>query len=409
MDFNFYDLYLRAGLSDPIAKSLDSITSSFIVLVLAFIVTLIFKKALLVFFNQIAKRTKSNFDDYLIKNKVPATLSYFPGLFVLIWLLPNTLENFSVLKNPVSVVLDVIGALLTIGIIRKLLNSLKDFLKILTTFKDKPIDSYIQVFMIFVWFVGIITILSLLSGKDISAFLTTLGAMSAIILLIFKDTIMGFVASIQVTINDTVRIGDWITMKSCDADGDVIEINLSTVKVQNFDKTITTIPTYKLVSDSFINWRGMSEAGGRRIKRSIQVKVSSIKFIDENSISKYAKIQRISDFVSQKSKEIEDDNSKKGIDKSLMVNGRNMTNLGLFRRYALAYLETHPKINQDMTVMVRQLAPTPQGIPIEVYVFIKDKVWLNYEQIVSGIFDHLLASLSYFELESFELFGDKKV
>ena len=409
MDFNFYDLYLRAGLSDPIAKSLDSITSSFIVLVLAFIVTLIFKKTLLVFFNQIAKRTKSNFDDYLIKNKVPATLSFFPGLFVLIWLLPNTLENFSVLKNPVSVVLDVIGALLTIGIIRKLLNSLKDFLKILPAFKDKPIDSYIQVFMIFVWFVGIITILSLLSGKDISTFLTTLGAMSAIILLIFKDTIMGFVASIQVTINDTVRIGDWITMKSCDADGDVIEINLSTVKVQNFDKTITTIPTYKLVSDSFINWRGMSEAGGRRIKRSIQVKVSSIKFIDENSISKYAKIQRISDFISQKSKEIEDDNAKKGIDKSLMVNGRNMTNLGLFRRYALDYLETHPEINQDMTVMVRQLSPTPQGIPIEVYVFIKDKVWLNYEQIVSGIFDHLLASLSYFELESFELFGDKKV
>jgi miniconductance mechanosensitive channel len=409
MDFNFYNLYLRAGLSDPIAKSLDSITSSFIVLVIAFIVTLIFKKTLLVFFNQIAKRTKSNFDDYLIKNKVPATLSFFPGLFVLIWLLPNTLENFSMLKNPVSVVLDVIGALLTIGIIRKLLNSLKDFLKILPAFKDKPIDSYIQVFMIFVWFIGIITILSLLSGKDISAFLTTLGAMSAIILLIFKDTIMGFVASIQVTINDTVRIGDWITMKSCDADGDVIEINLSTVKVQNFDKTITTIPTYKLVSDSFINWRGMIEAGGRRIKRSIQVKVSSIKFIDENSISKYAKIQRISDFISQKSKEIEDDNAKKGIDKSLMVNGRNMTNLGLFRRYALDYLETHPEINQDMTVMVRQLSPTPQGIPIEVYVFIKDKVWLNYEQIVSSIFDHLLASLSYFDLESFELFGDKKV
>jgi len=409
MDFNFYNLYLRAGLSDPIAKSLDSITSSFIVLVIAFIVTLIFKKTLLVFFNQIAKRTKSNFDDYLIKNKVPATLSFFPGLFVLIWLLPNTLENFSVLKNPVSVVLDVIGALLTIDIIRKLLNSLKDFLKILPAFKDKPIDSYIQVFMIFVWFIGIITILSLLSGKDISAFLTTLGAMSAIILLIFKDTIMGFVASTQVTINDTVRIGDWITMKSCDADGDVIEINLSTVKVQNFDKTITTIPTYKLVSDSFINWRGMIEAGGRRIKRSIQVKVSSIKFIDENSISKYAKIQRISDFISQKSKEIEDDNAKKGIDKSLMVNGRNMTNLGLFRRYALDYLETHPEINQDMTVMVRQLSPTPQGIPIEVYVFIKDKVWLNYEQIVSSIFDHLIASLSYLDLESFELFGDKKV
>ena len=152
-----------------------------------------------------------------------------------------------------------------------------------------------------------------------------------------------------------------------------------------------------------------SESGGRRIKRSIQIKVSSIKFIDKNSISKYVKIQRISEFVSQKSKEIEDDNAQKGIDKSLMVNGRNMTNLGLFRRYALAYLETHPEINHDMTVMVRQLAPTTQGIPIEVYVFIKNKDWLNYEQIVSGIFDHLLASLSFFNLESFELFGDKKV
>ena len=233
--------------------------------------------------------------------------------------------------------------------------------------------------------------------------------MSAIILLIFKDSILGFVTSIQITINDTVRIGDWITMKSSNADGNVIEINLSTVKVQNFDNTITTIPTYKLVSDSFINWRGMNESKGRRIKRSLLIKISSIKFLNENELKKIEKIELISDFVKARKEEIKNENSMKKIDKSILLNGRNLTNLGLFRNYALKYLKSHQKINQDMTVMCRQLKPTSEGVPIEIYAFSKEKKWEDYEEITSDIFDHFLSSLPYFNLECFELSTNKIV
>lgn len=261
--------------------------------------------------------------------------------------------------------------------------------------------------MIFIWFFGIMVIFSIISGKDVGTFLATLGALSAVILLIFKDTILGFVASIQVTVNDIVRIGDWITMKSYHADGDVIEINLSTVKVQNFDKTITSIPTYKLVSDSFINWRGMSESGGRRIKRSILIKVSSIKFLNDEKLTKLKEIERISSYITQRKEDIEKDNKDKGVNKKLLLNGRNMTNIGLFRRYALAYLKDHPQISQDLTVMVRQLAPSPEGVPLEIYVFVIDKVWINYEKIMSDIFDHLLAAIPTFDLECFEYTSEK--
>ena len=245
-------------------------------------------------------------------------------------------------------------------------------------------------------------IFSIITGKDIGTFIATLGALSAIILLIFKDSILGFVASIQVTINDTVRIGDWITMKSYNADGDVTEINLSTVKVQNFDNTITSIPTYKLVSDSFVNWRGMSESGGRRIKRALLIRVSSIRFVDDLQLEKLLKIERIAPFIKQRKKEIEVENIAQQADKSLLLNGRNMTNIGLFRRYAMAYLENHPEINNNLTLMVRQLAPTPEGVPLEVYVFVKDKLWVNYESIMTDIFDHLFAAIPFFELECFE-------
>tara|TARA_B100001175_G_C19495720_1_gene635165 strand:+ start:140 stop:1384 length:1245 start_codon:yes stop_codon:yes gene_type:complete len=396
------DFYQRLGINQSMAEDLDAITFGLIVILMAFIFWLVSKRILRLIFLKISKRTKSKFDDFLIKNKIPETLSFFPPLFILIGFLPQSLISFPLLEEPVASLLEILGAIVTIILLRRLLNSFKDFFKTLNNFKNKPIDSYIQVIMIFVWFIGIMFVFSILSGKDIGTFLATLGALSALILLIFKDSILGFVASIQVTINDTVRIGDWITMKSYNADGDVIEINLSTVKVQNFDNTITSIPTYKLVSDSFVNWRGMSESGGRRIKRALLIRVSSIHFVDDVQLEKLLKIQRISPFITKRKKEIEIENNAEGSDKSLLLNGRNMTNIGLFRKYALAYLHKHPKINSNLTVMVRQLAPTSEGVPLEVYVFVKDKVWVNYESIVSDIFDHLLASISFFELECFE-------
>ena len=402
------DFYERLGISPAMAKDLEAITFGVIIGLLAFIFWMVSKRIFRLIFLNVSKRTKSKFDDFLVKNKIPETLSLFPPLFLLIGFLPQSLNSFSLLQEPLASILEILGAIFTILLIRRLLNSVKDFFKTLKNFKDKPIDSYIQVIMIFVWFVGVMFIFSILSGKDIGTFLATLGALSAVILLIFKDSILGFVASIQVTVNDTVRMGDWITMKSYNADGDVIEINLSTVKVQNFDNTITSIPTYKLVSDSFVNWRGMSESGGRRIKRSLLIRVSSITFVEDQQLQELEKIERIADYIRQRKEDIEVENRANKTDKSLLLNGRNMTNIGLFRRYALDYLKNHPEINKDLTVMVRQLAPTSEGVPLEVYVFVKDKVWVNYERIMSDIFDHLLAAIPYFKLECFEYASGSK-
>ena len=242
----------------------------------------------------------------------------------------------------------------------------------------------------------------IITGIEFLRFVTGLGAASAIILLIFKDTILGFVASIQVSINDMVRIGDWVTFDKFGADGDVIEINLATVKVQNFDKTITTIPTYALISDSFRNWRGMMESDGRRIKRAIKVKQDSVRFLNDTDLERLKQIQLISEYIGTRQNDIERFNASHNVDKSVPINGRNLTNIGLFRKYIESYLMNHPAINKDMTLMVRQLEPTGQGWPIELYTFSADKRWENYEHIMSDIFDHIVSSVSYFDLELFE-------
>tara|TARA_R110001606_G_scaffold34895_6_gene102268 strand:- start:371 stop:1219 length:849 start_codon:yes stop_codon:yes gene_type:complete len=257
--------------------------------------------------------------------------------------------------------------------------------------------------MIIAWIGGILTLFAVLTDITIWKFFTTLGAASAVILLIFKDTILGLVASIQVSINDMVRIGDWITFEKFGADGNVTEISLATVKVQNFDMTITTIPTYSLISDSFKNWRGMQESGGRRIKRALLIKQGSIKFLTAENIETLKGIQIIAQYIETRNNNIENFNKEHDIDKQMSINGRNLTNIGVFRKYVETYLKNHSAINQKMTLMTRQLSPTPQGIPLEIYAFSSDKRWENYEYIMADIFDHLLAALPYFELELFEL------
>ena len=407
MKFDLFKIYKKLGMREGFAELMEVFTYILIIFSLTVLLWFISRRILRSFFYKVSKNTKSKFDDFLLKNKVPSIIACFPPILLLFFSLDDILSKYPNILEFTEILLEVLGTLITIVFVKRLLNSIKDYLKTLSNFRDKPIDSYIQVIMIFIWFFGIMVIFSIISGKDIGTFLATLGALSAVILLIFKDTILGFVASIQVTVNDIVRIGDWITMKSYYADGDVIEINLSTVKVQNFDKTITSIPTYKLVSDSFINWRGMSESGGRRIKRSILIKVSSIKFLDDEQLTKLKQIERISSFITKRKEEIEKENKDKGVNKKLLLNGRNMTNIGLYRRYALAYLKDHPQISQDLTIMVRQLAPSPEGVPIEIYVFVKDKVWVNYEKIMSDIFDHLLAAIPTFDLECFEYTSEK--
>ena len=319
-------------------------------------------------------------DSLLIKNKVPVLLSFIPSLFFLYIVIPTYVENLVIVIEALTIVLFIIT-------VKSILGTVKDYFKLSSSLKHIPIDSYIQVVMIFIWFVGIILILSVLTGREIGTFLASLGALSAIIILVFRDTILGFVSSIQITVNDTVRIGDWITMKGSDADGTVIEVNLSTVKVQNFDNTITTIPTYKLVSDSFINWRGMEESKGRRIKRSLLIKPSSVRFLENEDIIELKKVELIKDYLTQKSSEIEIYNQKENADKTMLLNGRNLTNFGVFRKYIEEYLKAHPMTNEDLTLMCRQLEPTSQGIPIQIYTFSKDKEWTKYEALTSDIFD----------------------
>jgi len=399
--------FRRAILDKLTENSFNSETaelSTLVILLISYlIITIILfwisKKTILSVFKKLTTKTKSTFDDILLLHNIPKLLSYFPALFLLHKLIPELFENQDWIEN----IFEALTIVVALALIRSLLKSLRDYLKTLSSFKDKPIDSYIQVIMIFLWFVGGIIILSVLTGTEIGTFLTTLGALSAVLLFVFKDTILGFVASVQITINDTVRIGDWISMTNSNADGTVLKISLSTVQIQNFDNTITSIPTYKLISDSFINWRGMSESSGRRIKRSILIKVGSIRFLKENEIQPLKKIKLMNGVIQTKEDEIQSHNETSNVDKSLLINGRNITNIGLFRSYTEAFLKQHPMISKEMTLMCRQLAPTSQGIPIEVYAFSKDKDWVKYEGIVADIFDHLLASTEYFHLECFEL------
>ncbi len=398
-----YDLLIEKGLSETAAEYFNMLALLLALLLIAFIVDFITKRLLHRFSSGIAKRTKTNFDDILITNKLPRNIAHIIPLVILIEFVPQVFSDFENAEDIIEKTLKVIAIVLTLRIIRSLLNSVKDYLKTLTRYKDKPIDSYIQVFMIFAWILGIFSIFAIITGISFLKFATTLGAASAVILLVFKDTILGFVASIQVSINDMVRIGDWITFEKYGADGDVTEINLATVKVQNWDMTITTIPTYALISDSFKNWRGMKASGGRRIKRSVIIKASTINFLTKADIERFKKIELVSTYLDNSSKEIEKHNDDNNNDKSVLINGRNLTNFGVFRKYLQTYIENHSAINKDMTLMVRQLAPTAQGIPMEVYAFSSDQRWENYEYIMGDIFDHVLAAVKYFDLEIYEL------
>lgn len=399
----FYDYFISIGISELSAKYFNMFALLIILIVLIYIADRIARLILVNFFGKLSESTATNFDDLLVNHRAPRRIAHLVPLLLTIKLFPVVFYDFPQFEIHIVMLLKVYGIILTVWIIRSVLKTFESYFKTLPQLKDKPIDSYIQVAMMFIWIIGIASILAILINLSFLKFFTTLGAASAILLLIFKDTIMGFVASIQVAINDSVRIGDWITMEKYGADGDVVEINLSTVQVQNFDMTITHIPTYALITDSFKNWRGMQSSGGRRIKRSIILKSKSIKYLTVDDIEKLKKIQLITSYLNTKQKEIDKSNTKKNVDKSVLINGLNLTNLGVFRKYLQTYIEKHSGINKEMFIMVRQLAPTSQGLPLEIYCFSSDKRWENYEYIMSDIFDHTLAAVPYFDLEVFEL------
>ncbi|MDN3723604.1 mechanosensitive ion channel [Aequorivita sp. SDUM287046] len=393
---------VNEGMAIDWAIFLNVLLNCIIVFTGVLILEVIFRKFIIEAFRAFSNKTKTTFDDYLVKSNFPKYIAHGILLGIIWYLLPIIFIESPLMTGMMMVVAQVYLVILCVYIFRSILRTTRNYLVENDRYRDKPMESYVQVMMIFAWGVGIFWIIQLLTGFSLVS-LTTLGAASAVILLIFKDTILGFVASIQVSVNDIVRIGDWITFSKYGADGYVTEINLATVRVQNWDNTYTTIPTYSLIADSFQNWRGMQESDGRRIKRSIFIKQSSIRFLSVDDVERLKKIQLIKPYLEHRQKDVDRYNEKNEIDKELLINGRNQTNLGVFRYYADALLNENSAINKDLFLMVRHLAPTDKGIPIEIFCFSKDKRWVNYEHIQADIFDHLLAAIPYFDLEIFEL------
>ncbi|MBQ0908772.1 mechanosensitive ion channel [Flavobacterium sp. F-328] len=401
-----YPIFRKWGLGSSVASYLSLVINIIVLCTISYIIYVVFRLVLVTILAIIAKKTKTKFDDLLVSNKTAKYIAHLIPLLFIYKSVPVILERFEYWEGVFGKLVGIYIIVLVLWIIRTIFNALRDYLKLKPRYSDKPIDSFIQVIMIMLWVVGSTLIVSKLFDIDKKELLTILGAVSAVIILIFRDTILGFVSSVQVSINDMVRIGDWITMDKFGADGDVIEINLATVKVRNFDNTTTTIPTYSLSSDSFQNWRGMLNSDGRRIKRHILIKTSSIRFLDDNDLLELSKIQHITTYLATRKQEIDQFNLQNGINKSLPINGRNLTNLGVFRKYITEYLSHYPGVNKDMLLLCRQLQSTAHGVPLEVYVFSHDKRFENYEYIMADIFDHIIAAAPYFGLELFETMSE---
>ncbi|WP_313580765.1 mechanosensitive ion channel family protein [Chishuiella sp.] len=404
-----FNLISKTGLSNYFTTIITSVVLTVALLLILYVIDFLLRKVLLLIVTKFIQKSETKLDDLLIENKVLRYLIHLVPLVIAKDAIPLIFKGF---PNWVNIALQMINItqVITIGLLfSAIFRTFRDFLRTKKSFVDKPIDSYLQVINILVFFVTGILIFSILTGQSPITFLVSLGAASAVLMLVFKDTILGFVASIQVSINDMVRVGDWIEMTKYGADGTVIEINLGTVKVQNFDKTITTIPTYALVSDSFRNYRGMQKAGGRRIKRALNIKMSSVRFLTENEIEELKKIQILREYIVDKTNEIKDYNTNNNVDPTVFANGRRLTNVGLYRQYIKAYTFNSPKIRKDMMFEVRQLQPTEHGLPLELFMFANTILWNEYEVIMADIFDHIIAVVPLFNLEIFESPSSKDV
>lgn len=398
-----YQFIERLNLPEQTTHVINSLALLTITVIVLLAIDWLTRKFLLAVFTQFILKTTTQVDDFLVKNKVLQKLAHLAPIIIADILLPIVFAGYPNWLNAITKTVDIILILTILQVLNAFLKTLRDILRLQKSFIDKPLDSYLQVAQIFLIFVAGTIIFSILTGKSPISFLVSLGAASAILMLVFKDTILGFVASIQVSANDSVRVGDWIEMQKYGADGTVLQITLNNVKVQNFDKTIVTIPTHTLLTDSFKNYRGMQESGGRRIKRAINIKISSIRYLTESEINDLRSIHLLKSFIQERQEEINAYNQIHAVDQSNLVNGRRMTNIGLFRAYITRYAQQNPKIHKEHTLMVRQLAPTENGLPLELYMFTNSTVWVEYEEAMSNMFDHLFAAIKYFHLEVFEL------
>ena len=395
-------LLIRSGVGADGAIYLRLLILIVAVGILALILFWIMKHLVIKGIYKIFLKTSFKWDDALVNFKVFNNVAHLVPAFMVSGFIQLIFEDFKHLVPIVNKLTDSYLIIVFLTIINSFLKVSEYGLSKTTAFKDKPISSYFQLIRIVLYIATGVLILSIVLGKSPAVFLGAFGAMTAIILLIFKDTILGLVASVQMATSDTVRVGDWIEMPKFNADGDVISINLNTVKVSNWDKTVSSIPTHHFMTESFKNWRFMAESGGRRIKRSIYINVHTIKFIDEQTRENYKKIHLLTDYINERQNEIELYNQENQIDTNEIINGRRMTNIGVFRKYMQNYIFNRPDIRKDMTLMVRQMPIEDRGVPIEIYCFTNTTVWVEYEEILSNIFDHLLASAEYFELDIFQ-------
>ena len=394
------NLNLQLGLSEGLATGLAEMTVVLCLLLVSFGLFFLIKFILKKSIYKIIQLSTNKFDDLLIKNKVIGRVCLLIPALLMSALLPQILADFPDTAASLMKLVRIFEIIIFTMILSSIVTTLEDIYNTHEMSKLKPITGLVQVIKIVLYVVACLVIIAYLLDTKLTTILISLGTMSAVLMLVFQDTIKGFVGSIQLSANDMLRIGDWIAMGP--ADGNVLEINLTTVKVQNWDNTITTIPTYSLVSNPFTNWRGMSESGGRRIARTINIDVNTIRYCTPEMIEKYKHYSLIKDYLTQKEEDILEYNKANRIDTSEIMNGRQQTNLGVFRAYIKAYLNNNPKLNHNLTMMVRQMQPTEFGVPLQIYAFSSDKQWINYEEIQSDIFDHIISAATMFDLRIYQ-------
>lgn len=396
----FTSLLERIGIADyyseVISEGLTFVLLLIVGVLLMYLARFIIRKTVY----RVILKSESKYDDQVINNKVLMRLCLLIPAVIVMKYNPVVLPDFPNVQHFVLNCSIVYVILVITMVLFSAVNTGSDIYNMHQTAKMKPLTGLVQTIKIILIIFCVLLIISFLMGKSVSTVIIGLGTMSAVLLLIFQNTILGFVGSIQLTVNDMLRIGDWIVMDQ--ADGTVTEINLTTVKVQNFDNTITTIPTSSMVTNQFTNWRGMTESDGRRIMRSITIDTRSVKFCTPEMLERYKQIERVRPYLEMKEEDIAEYNKANHIDTSNIINGRQQTNLGVFRAYINAYLKSNPNLNQNMTRIVRQLQPTEYGLPLQVYVFSKEKDWTRYEEIQSDIFDHLIAAAPLFDLKIYQ-------
>ncbi len=399
----FTEYSQKAGISESVSIIISVVVSIILLIVISWLAYVITWKIMRKTIIPVVQRSKTSFDDILVKHRFFKRLAFFMPALILYYLLDDAVGvDHNKIPQIIFKLIDTWVVVISILIVESVLSTIRDYYQRYEISKERPIDSLIQALKIISYIIGALVVIGILVDKNISTLLFSLGTMSAVLMLIFRDPILGFVGGMQLTFNEMVRIGDWVSIPKFGADGIVLEITLTVVKVQNWDKTISMIPTYALVTNSFQNWRGMEESGGRRIKRSVNIDMDSVKFCTPEMIERYRRIQILQPYLDQKEKEIEEYNKKNNIDPSVFVNGRRQTNLGVFRAYLKAYLKLRQDINPDMTFLVRHLQPTEKGLPVEIYVFTRTTAWADYEGIQADIFDHVLASIPQFDLKVYQ-------